>query len=266
MVMKRVRVIPVLLLKDRGLVKTARFRNPTYVGDPINAVKIFNQKEVDEIAVIDISDRAQDEGPDVVRFADIASEAFMPMACGGGVRSESQAERLFAAGAEKVVLNTAAFRNPDLVSTLASRFGSQSVIVSLDVKSDWLRRTRVFTNHGRVSSGLDPVTAAKQAERMGAGEILLHAIDREGTYTGFDLDLIQQVVAAVGVPVIALGGARHLADLGSAVRIGGASAVAAGSMFVFNGPHRAVLISYPSPAVLQSEVFLPSCKQAQSHL
>ena len=244
-----------LLLRDRGLVKTTRFRQPVYVGDPINAVKIFNQKEVDEIAVIDISDQARNQGPDVGRFAAIAGEAFMPMACGGGVRTESQASQLFAAGAEKVILNTAAFRTPDLVSRLAARFGSQSVIVSLDVKRDWLRRSRVFVDRGSRSTGLDPVTAARQAEQSGAGEILLHAIDREGTYTGFDLELIRQVVDAVRIPVIALGGARDAADLGLAVRTGGASAVAAGSMFVFNGPHRAVLISYPSPEVLRDQVF-----------
>jgi cyclase len=237
------------------LVKTRRFRESKYVGDPINAVKIFNDKEVDEIAVLDISATRNGREPSFEHVAEIAGEAFMPLAYGGGVRTVGHIERVFEAGAEKVVLNTAAFENPELVTQAAGRYGSQSVVVSLDVKRDWLRRLRVYSRCGGRSTGLDPVTAARRMEEAGAGELLLHNIDREGMYSGYDVELIRSVAEAVGVPVVAVGGARNVDDLAAAVHEGHASAVMAGSMFVFHGPHRAVLINFPEQTILEQKVF-----------
>lgn len=254
--MKRVRIIPTLLLRNRKLVKTVRFKNPRYVGDPINAVRIFNDKEVDEIAIIQIDANRYDVGPDFEHLQEIASEAFMPLAFGGGILDEAAAERAFAAGAEKVILNAAAYENPGLITTLSNRYGAQSVVVSLDVgKSFWGGMwpcTRSATKMIKVT----PVAAAKRFEELGAGEILLHDATREGTRTGMNLPLITQVAAAVSIPVIALGGARSVDDLGEAVRVGHAAAAAAGSLFVFHGPHEAVLVQYPSQAVLEEKVFL----------
>lgn len=252
---RRIRVIPALLLSEGGLVKTRRFREPKYVGDPINAVKIFNDKEVDEISVLDISASRNGREPRFEHVAEIAGEAFMPLAYGGGLKTISHIERAFEAGAEKVVLNTAAFENPQLITQAAARYGSQSIVVSIDVKRDWLRRPRAYIRSGTRSTGLDPVTAARRMEEAGAGELLLHNIDREGTFSGYDLDLVRSVAEAVGVPVVAVGGARTVDDLAAAVHDGHASAVMAGSMFVFHGPHRAVLINFPEQAILERKVF-----------
>jgi len=247
---RRIRVIPALLRQGTGLVKTRGFRDPKYVGDPINAVKIFNEKEVDEIALLDIAATEEEREPDLRAIEEIAGEAFMPLAYGGGIRTEEQAARVFRAGAEKVVLNTAAFAEAGLVRRLADRFGSQSVLVSLDVKKDWLGRPRVFTRRGRRGTGLSPAEAARRMEAEGAGELIVHSIEREGTGSGYDVALIRAVADAVQVPVVALGGAGRVEHFGAAVREGHASAVMAGSLFVFHGPHRAVLIQFPEAAVL----------------
>jgi cyclase len=252
-VIVRTRVIPCLLLRDRGLVKTVRFADARYVGDPINAVRIFNDKEVDEMAFLDIGATPAGTGPDFDLLGDIASEAFMPFAYGGGITTLEQAKRLFALGVEKVVLNSAAAERPALISEIAQLSGSSSVVVSIDVKRSLLGRCSVWTRAGRYDLKRDPAEYAADIERLGAGEILLTAIDRDGTQSGYDIELIRRVSDAVSIPVIAAGGAGELAHFRAAVAHG-ASAVAAGSMFVFHGRHRAVLITYPSPAAL-SQLF-----------
>ncbi|MBM4397922.1 MAG: imidazole glycerol phosphate synthase subunit HisF [Deltaproteobacteria bacterium] len=246
-----VRVIPVLLLQDRGLVKTVRFAEPKYVGDPRNAVRIFNEKEVDELVLLDVG--ATPAGTplqfDLVR--EIVSEAFMPVAYGGGIRTIEDARRMLALGVEKIVLCSHAIEDPRFVREAADVLGSQSVVVCLDVKKGLLGGYELMTHGGRKRARLDPVRFAREVESLGAGEIVVNSIDRDGTRSGFDLELVRAVADAVRVPVIACGGAGTVEHLGEAVREGGASAVAAGSLFVFQGPHRAVLISYPKPEALR---------------
>lgn len=249
--MLRTRVIPCLLLRNGGLVKTVKFESPRYVGDPINAVRIFNQKEVDELIFLDISATAAGRGPNFDLIRDIASEAFMPFGYGGGVSSVDEVRRLVGIGVEKVVLNAAAVHRPELIGEAAEAAGSQSVVVSIDVKKSLLGRYEVVTHNGRRRTGLSPVDWARKAEALGAGEIVVNSVDRDGTMKGFDVALLRQVTAAVGVPVVACGGAGSLDDFAAAIREGGASAVAAGSMFVFHGKHRAVLITYPDYAELE---------------
>lgn len=243
--MLKTRVIPCLLLRNYGLVKTVKFQQPTYVGDPINTVRIYNEKEVDEIIFLDITATPENRPPQFKLLAEIANECFMPFSYGGGIRNIEQMQTLFALGTEKVSINTAAHEDPDLVRQAASAFGSQSIIVSIDVNKTRLGKYEVFTHGGRKNTGLDPVRYAQTAEALGAGEILLTSIERDGTFNGYDLDLIRAVTSAVGVPVIACGGASSLEDLAAAVKEGGASASAAGSMVVYQGKHRAVLINFP---------------------
>jgi cyclase len=249
--MLRTRVIPVLLLRDESLVKTRRFGPYTYVGDPCNTVRIFNELEVDELLVLDIRATRERRGPNLPLLADLASECFMPLGYGGGIRTVEQAAAAFDVGIEKVAVNTAAHEQPDLVTRLAERFGSQAVIASIDVKRDWLSRPRVHTHGGRQRTKLDPVGWAQELERRGAGEILLTAIDREGMWSGFDLSLVREVAAAVSIPVVAHGGAGTVADIGAVVREGGASAVALGSMVVFQRQGMGVLVNFPEAEALQ---------------
>jgi cyclase len=243
--MLRVRVIPCLLLRNGGLVKTVKFSEPRYVGDPINAVKIFNEKEVDELVFLDISATAAGREPNFDLVRDIASEAFMPFSYGGGISSVDQVRRLVGLGVEKVVLNSAAVARPDFIREAASLAGSSSVVVSIDAKRSLLGRYETVTRNATKRSGLDPVDWARQAADLGAGEIFINAVDRDGTMQGYDLQLVRRIAEAVSIPVIACGGAGNLAHLREAVDEGGASAVAAGSFFVFHGKHRAVLITYP---------------------
>lgn len=252
--MIRVRVIPTLLLKNGGLVKSLKFKNHKYVGDPINAVKIFNEKEVDELVLLDIDASAQKRPPNISLISDIASEAFMPVAYGGGITNLTQIKDLLYAGIEKVVLNNGAFNNPELVEQAAKQFGSQAVVVSIDVKKNLFGKYKVFLNNGTKSTSEDPVEYCKKVQSLGAGEIFLNSIDRDGTYTGYDVDLIKKVCEAVEIPVIASGGAGNIEDFLSAIKVG-ASAVAAGSMFVFQRPHQAVLISYPSQEDLKAKLY-----------
>jgi cyclase len=240
------RFIPCLLLGDLGLVKTVKFHDPKYLGDPINAVKIFNDKEVDELIFLDITATVQQASPPFDLLEEIASECFMPLCYGGGVHSLEHMKRLYNLGIEKIAINTEAIENPPFVEKAAVQFGSQSVVVSMDVKTTLFGRYEIRTRCGRKSTGLDPVKMAIEMERRGAGELLLNSIDRDGTMLGLDLELIKQVSKSVGIPVVACGGARDLGDMEAAVEVGGASAAAAGSLFVFHGPHRAVLINYPS--------------------
>jgi cyclase len=244
--MLKTRVIPCLLLKGQGLVKTIRFKDPKYVGDPINAVRIFNEKEVDELILLDIQATVDQKSPQMKPILEIASECFMPLCYGGGIRSLDDMRRILGLGVEKVAINTYAVENPNFVRNAADEFGSQSIVVAMDVKEQSSGKYEVFTHSGRVPAKLDPVEHAKKMEEMGCGEIFLNSIDRDGTRQGYDIALISQVSHAVSVPVIACGGAGKLSDFGDAVELGGASAVAAGSMFVLHGKHRAVLITYPS--------------------
>ncbi len=249
------RIIPCLLLRNAGFVKTRGFKDPVYLGDCFNTVRLFNEKEADELLLLDITATPAGRPPNFDLLHDIAGECFMPVAYGGGIRSMDDMRRLFKAGFEKVGLNTEAARNPGLIECAAKEFGSQSVIVSIDVRRRMFGRYEVFINGGRQGTGMDPVTAAKRATDMGAGEILLTSIDRDGAMEGYDLELLRKVADAIPVPLIACGGAGSLRDFRDALQHGGASAVAAGSFFVFMGRHRAVLITYPSQVDLAKEVF-----------
>lgn len=248
--MFRPRVIPCLLLKDKGLVKTVKFKDPTYVGDPMNAVKIFNDAKADELVFLDITATNDGRIPDIEVIQNIAEEAFMPFAVGGGINHIDQVRNLINAGAEKVIINTAAIENPSFLSEIAEIFGRQSIVVSIDVKND-NGNYKIFTNSGKKEHEFDLVKTAKLMEESGAGEILINSIDNDGTREGYDLELIKTVSNAVKIPVIAIGGAGNYADLSNAVMEGAASAVAAGSLFVFIGRKRAVLINYPDAEELQ---------------
>lgn len=242
--MLRTRVIPCLLLQNGGLVKTVRFSKPKYVGDPINAIRIFNEKEVDELMVLDILASREGREPDFALIEQFAGECFMPLCYGGGVRTIEQARQLFALGVEKICLQSAALKNPSLISELAGRFGSQSIVVSVDVKRNWLNKTRLYESFSGKTSQHGWMEFMHDMVKRGAGEIVLNAVDRDGSMQGYDLELLQQATDSISVPLIALGGAGSLDHLKQAIKAG-ASAVAAGSLFVFHGPHRAVLISYP---------------------
>ncbi|WP_214510790.1 AglZ/HisF2 family acetamidino modification protein [Pseudomonas brassicacearum] len=243
--MQRKRVIPCLLLKDRGLVKTVKFKSPKYVGDPINAIRIFNEKEVDELVLLDIEASALGREPDYELLAEVAGECFMPICYGGGIRTLEHAQRVFALGVEKIALNTAALKDVELLRKIADQFGSQSVVCSIDCKKSLLGRYSVYSQSGTKDTKISPVEWAKRVEDAGAGEIFLNSIDRDGTMQGFDIPLIKSVVAGVHIPVVACGGAGSIADLNEPFEKAGVSAVAAGSFFVFHGKHKAVLISYP---------------------
>jgi len=237
------RVVPVLLLHDGLLVKTSRFKKPVYVGDPVNAVRIFNDKEVDELVVLDM-DPARGRGS--IRMSlleEIASEAFMPVAYGGGVTTQDTGRSLIGLGFEKLVINSAQATAPQLIPDLVSVLGSQAVVGSVDYRTK-RRGTEAFTHAASKKLGRSASEAARELVAVGAGEIFLNSIDRDGTMTGYDLEIIREVALDVDVPVLACGGAGTLADMRAALAAG-ASAVAAGSMFVFHGRHRAVLITYP---------------------
>ncbi len=250
--MLRARVIPVLLLRDGGLVKTVKFKDPVYLGDPINIIRIFNDKEVDELVLLDIDATLERRGPPFELLRQVTDECFMPLAYGGGVRTIQDVERLVALGIEKVAINTYAVERPSFVREAADSVGSSSVVVAMDVKRSMLGRYEVVTQSGRKSTGLDPVRFAREMEQQGAGELLVTSVDRDGTMQGYDIELMRRISDAVGVPIIALGGASSVAHLAAAIRDGGASAAAAGSMFVFQGRHRAVLINTPSPVELKA--------------
>lgn len=241
----RPRLIPCMLLHHGDLVKTTRFGDPTYLGDPVNAMKIFNEKCVDELCVQDISASREGRGPDFDLLKDMAEEAFMPLSYGGGISSLDEAARLFHIGFEKVILNTAFFQNPELVTQIAERFGAQSVTVSLDAKQDLLRRYRCVYRDGSALTGEAPREAARRAQALGAGEILLNSVDRDGGMQGYDLKLIRSVTEGLTLPLIACGGAKDAGDMKKALEEGGAHAAAAGSMFVYWGPLKAVLIHAP---------------------
>jgi cyclase len=252
--MKRIRVIPTLLIQNGGLVKSIKFKDHSYVGDPINAVKIFNEKEVDEIFILDISATSEQRPPNLSFIKEITSEAFVPLGYGGGITTLDEIKRIIGAGVEKIVLNTIAYENINLVSEGARYVGSQSMVVSMDVKRNLWGKYSVFVRNGTKNTNLDPVAYARKIEKAGAGEILLNSIERDGTFEGYDIKLVEQISSSVSVPVVAIGGASSLSDFLEAAQAG-ASAVSAGSMFVFQKPLRAVLISYPTQQELKSNLF-----------
>ncbi len=247
--MSRVRIIPVLLLKNSGLYKTVKFKNPVYVGDPINAVKIFNEKEADELILLDYNASLEKREPDYVKINEIAGEAFMPMAYGGGIRSFEIAKRVFDAGYEKVILNSVLFEDIKLIDKIASVYGSQAVVGCIDYKKSLLGKNKVYSHSGTKSASSNPVEWAKILEENGVGEIMINSIDADGTWSGYAYDIIKQVSSNISVPLIACGGAGSLDDLQAAVH-NGASAVAAGSMFVFQKKGMGVLINFPTGKTL----------------
>lgn len=240
------RVIPVLLLKDGGFYKTVRFSDARYIGDPLNTLRIFDEKEVDELCILDIKATELGEGPRFDFLETLADECFMPVSYGGGIRNAEDCRRLLGIGFEKIVLNSVLAATPSLVGEVAAMAGSQAVVASIDVRRDEGDRYSVWTHGGRNRLALEPVVWARQLAELGAGEILLTSIDRDGTGEGYDLDLVNRVADAVTVPVVACGGAAGMDDLVSGVLRGHASGVAAGSMFVFYGRRRGVLINPPS--------------------
>lgn len=243
------RVIPVLLLDDGGLVKTHRFKKPKYIGDPINAIRIFNDKEADEIVFLDISKDRYYREPDYELLAEIVSEAFMPFAYGGGLQRLDQIEKIYHLGVEKVVINSKAAHDPEFIKSASSIAGSSGVAVSMDVKSTWLGGKVLFVDNGKKKINLSPLDYAKLMEEKGAGELIVGSVDLDGTMKGYDLKLIEQIANAVEIPVVPVGGARSLADFRTVVDVG-ASAAAAGSMFVFHGRQKGILITYPSSSEL----------------
>lgn len=248
--MRKTRVIPQFLISRRRLVKTSGFSSPVYVGDPINATRIFSDKGADELIVLDISATCNGHGPDLGYIESVASEALMPVCYGGGIKSVDEALDVLKAGIEKVSLNSAAFDDMTLIRRIADRTGSQSVVFSLDCRRSPNGEAVVYAHaRGEAIPSVDPVKLAISAVQAGAGEILLNSVDRDGTLSGYDTDLIRAVSANVSVPVIAAGGSRGIADFRAAVDCG-ASAVAVGAAFVFFGPHRSVLLQYPDDASL----------------
>ena len=241
----RPRIIPILLYDDRDLVKTVQFGKRTYLGDPINAVKIFNRKGIDELSVLDIGATKNKREPDFELLRDIASEAFMPLSCGGGVTTVEQVRELLAIGYEKVVFNTALIRDPSLIQKAADYFGKQSIVASIDAKKSNGEYLCAIAD-GTELIKRSPVDLAKEAERLGAGEIIINSIDQDGMMNGYDLDLVRSVSNAVTVPVTAVGGARGIRDLKTVLEEGHAHAAAGGSMFVYYGRLKAVLITAPT--------------------
>lgn len=253
--MRRIRIIPVLTLQNEKLVKTIRFKNPTYIGDPINAVKIFNEKEVDEIVILDITATKEKREPNYAKIEEIASEAFMPFAYGGGITSLHQIEKLFKLGIEKVVLNSVLETGIGLVGETAKIFGSQSVIASVDVKKNIFRKNNAYKISGSTKINLSINDYISQLEQAGVGEFFINSIDKDGTYSGYDLELIKQISSMVSTPIVACGGASSMDSFLPAIK-NGASALAAGSMFVYTGSTRGILINYPKQDDLVNKVYI----------
>jgi imidazole glycerol-phosphate synthase subunit HisF len=258
---RRVRVIPTLLIDGRGrLVKTVKFGRRTYIGDPMNAVRIFNAKEVDELVLLDIDATREGRPPNYALIEDIVSEAFMPVGYGGGIRTMPQVQQLYKCGIEKVVVSSCLADAPgtdgtSLIRQASSRFGSQAVVVCLPVKRSLFGGYHVKVVAKSASLVGSPEDVARQVVADGAGELIVYAIDRDGTFAGYDLELLRRISAAVDVPVVACGGARQIDDFRAAIVDGGCSAAAAGSLFVYQSQGRGVLISYPSSADLRTKVF-----------
>lgn len=244
--MLRPRVIPCLLVHDKGLAKTVQFKDPKYVGDPINAVRIFNEKESDELMVIDIDATRDNKEPDYKMIEHLAAECRMPLCYGGGVKTAEQAQRIFSLGVEKIAISSAAIHTPELVSEMADRVGSQSVVVVVDVKKKLLGGYEMYTHNGKKSTGKNPFEFVAKMEALGAGEIVVNSIDQDGVMKGYDLALIEKIRQSISLPLTVLGGAGSLQDIGNLINKYGIIGAAAGSLFVFKGVYKAVLINYPN--------------------
>lgn len=238
------RVIPCLLLRNGGLVKTLKFADAKYVGDPINAIRIFNDKEVDELMVLDITASKEKKEPNYALIEQFASECFMPLSYGGGIKTMEQAQRLFNSGIEKICLQTAVLDDLSLVKNLSDKWGSSSILVSVDVKKNWMGQPKLYSAATGKTLDKKWTDFMLDAVKAGAGEIVLNAVDKDGTMKGMDTEMIKEAAKILSVPLVAVGGAGSLADIKAAVDAG-ANAVSAGAFFVFQGPHRAVLITYP---------------------
>ncbi len=244
--MLRPRIIPCLLIHNKGLVKTVAFKDPKYVGDPINAVKIFNEKEADELMVIDIDATTKNLEPNYKLIEKLASECRMPLCYGGGIKNKEQAQTIFTLGVEKVAMSSAAIENPQLISQIAARVGTQSVVVVIDVKKKMLGGYDVFTHNAKKSTGKDPVFLAKLFQEMGAGELVINSIDQDGRMKGYDLSIAEKIREVTTLPLTILGGAGSWNDIGGLIKKFGIIGASAGSLFVFKGVYKAVLINYPS--------------------
>ncbi len=245
------RVIPVLLLRKKGLVKTVRFKDHKYVGDPINAIKIFNEKEVDELCFLDIDASKEHREPPYEYLKEIASECFMPLSYGGAVKSLQQIQQLIQSGIEKIVINTQAIENPSFLKEACSAFGSSTIVGALDVKKNFWGKYQVYSHVRKNTIDVPVADQVKIFQDLGVGEIFVNNVDKDGTMEGYDISLVKSLTSAVDVPVIACGGCGSMEDISKVVNEGGASAAAAGSFFVFHGKHRAVLITYPEYSSLE---------------
>jgi cyclase len=244
------RIIPCLLVHNKGLVKTTKFRDPKYVGDPINAVKIFNEKEVDELFVADIDASRYGSEPDYKMIENLATECRMPLCYAGGIKTAEQARRIFSLGVEKIAISSLAIENPSLITDIAARVGNQSVVIVLDVRKMAVGNSyELFIHNGTRKTGIDPIHFSVEMQKLGAGEIVLNSIDQDGVMQGYDLTLISKVRNEITIPLTVLGGAGSYEDMGRVIQQYGIIGVAAGSLFVFKGKYRAVLINYPTAKV-----------------
>jgi cyclase len=244
--MLRPRIIPSLLIHENGLVKTVNFKNPKYVGDPINAVRIFNDKGVDELAFFDIDASVLNKEPNYNLIEKIASQSMMPLCYGGGVKTVEQAKRIFSLGIEKIALSSAIIESPKMITEISEQVGSQSVIVVLDIRKKLFGGYEIFSHNGKKSTGINPIKFVEEVQALGAGEVIINSIDNDGVMKGYDLDLIAKVREKITIPMTVLGGAGSLDDIEKVIDNHGVIGVAAGSLFVFKGPYKAVLINYPT--------------------
>lgn len=244
--MLRPRIIPCLLVHQKGLVKSIQFKDHKYVGDPINAVRIFNEKESDELMVIDIDATVENREPDYKMIENLATECRMPLCYGGGIKTVEQAQRIFALGVEKIAISSAAIDNPELVTEIAGRVGSQSVVVVLDVKRKVFGNYELYTHNGKKNTGKKLFDIIAKMEQLGAGEIVINSIDQDGMMKGYDMSLVEKVRKTISLPLTILGGAGSLQDIGKLINTYGIIGAAAGSLFVFKGVYKAVLINYPN--------------------
>lgn len=244
--MLRPRIIPCLLIQNGGLVKTLQFDNPKYVGDPVNAVKIFNEKSVDEIIIIDIDASRLGRAPNYKMIEQLANESRMPICYGGGIKNCEHAEKIVHMGVEKVAISSALFERPELIAELAETIGSQSVVGVMDVKKRFLKGYSIYIYNGSVKVSKDIDYWITEFQKFGIGEILINSIDRDGMQNGYDLSLVKATSEQINVPATFLGGASSLADIRDLIVARGIVGCAAGSLFVFKGKYRAVLINYPS--------------------
>tara|TARA_Y100000591_G_C21776735_1_gene668759 strand:+ start:535 stop:1305 length:771 start_codon:yes stop_codon:yes gene_type:complete len=253
--MKRFRIIPTLLINEGKLVKTTKFKNPSYVGDPINAVKIFNEKEVDEISIIDISISRNKAKPNYRLISDIAGEAFMPCSYGGGISNVEIGKEIITCGVEKLIINNAFLKDVDLVRTFKNKFGSQSIVASIDIKKTWLGNYGIFDHFSKKILNLDIISHIKLLEENGIGELLLNYVDNDGTFKGYNISHCKSISKHLDIPVVLAGGCNGLKNMYNAISLGQASALSVGAFFVYQLPHRAVMINYPSQKNLIKNIY-----------